>query len=196
MTPTLAQQAVALPNILTYLRIAAVPVVMFLMQDVSPGGAFAAAAVFGAASITDALDGYLARRMNLVSAIGQLLDPLADKLLVMGALLGLVQLGRVSPGLAFIILAREMYVNGLRSVAASQGVVLAARALGKQKTAFQMVGLVALILHHSYPLIGGEVRFQTVGMWCLMISVGFSLFSAAEYTWAFFAPGRSRQSRG
>lgn len=196
MTPSLAQQAVALPNLITYLRIAAVPLVMVVMQDESKERAFAAAIIFGLASITDAVDGYLARRLGLVSAIGQLLDPLADKLLVMGTLLVLVQLDRVSAGLAFAILGREMYVNGLRSMAATQGVILAARNLGKQKTAFQMVGLVALLIHYPYPLFGGDVRFQIVGMVCLVISLAFSLLSALEYTWAFFRTDTDGERRG
>lgn len=186
MSLPLSVQARSLPNLVTYLRILAVPLVMAIMQSPREDAALAAAVVFALAAITDALDGFLARRMGLVSQIGKLLDPLADKLLVMGTMIMAAWLGRLSPWLVFVILAREMYINGLRSVAAAEGLVIAAGTSGKRKTAFQMVGLVALLIHDEYPILGFPVDFHGVGIACLVVSVVFSVWSAVEYSWAFF----------
>lgn len=181
----LGRQALSLPNLVTYVRILAIPVVLWVMRSDSPANAFLAAVLFGLAAASDALDGYLARRMNLTSVVGKLLDPLADKVLVMGVLVVLVDLGRVSAWLVVLILGREMLVTGLRSIAASEGVVIAARDLGKQKTALQMVGVWCLLVHYRYPVLGGEVSFHAVGTVCLLISVVFSLISAADYVVGF-----------
>ncbi len=182
----LFRQALTWPNLITWLRILAVPVVLLVMQADSPRNAFFAAILFGLASGTDALDGWLARRFNQGSVVGKLLDPLADKLIVTGSLVMLVDLGRVSAWWVLVILARDMFVSGLRSLAASEGWLIAARDLGKQKTAFQMVGLWCLLVHYPYPVFGGElVSFHRVGLWCLGISVLFSLVSAVDYTLAF-----------
>lgn len=184
--PTLREQALSLPNLVTSIRILAIPAVLAVMQQDSPTNAFIAAVLFGLAAGTDALDGWLARRYDQVSAIGKLLDPLADKLLVMGTLLMLIALDRVSAWLAFLILGREMFVTGLRSIAASEGLVLAAGKLGKQKTAFQMVGLWCMIVHYAYPVFWSEpASFHRIGLGLLIVSVAFSLLSAAEYARAF-----------
>jgi CDP-diacylglycerol--glycerol-3-phosphate 3-phosphatidyltransferase len=183
---SLGRQALSLPNLVTSVRILAIPAVLGIMQYDSPENAFFASLVFAAASGTDFLDGWLARRFDQVSVVGKLLDPLADKLIVTGVLVMLVDLGRVSAWLVFVILAREMFVTGLRSIAATEGVVIAARDLGKQKTAFQMVGLWGLIVHYEYPVLWGEpASFHRIGLWCLIISVGFSLVSAADYVRGF-----------
>ncbi|MBI4817371.1 MAG: CDP-diacylglycerol--glycerol-3-phosphate 3-phosphatidyltransferase [Deltaproteobacteria bacterium] len=177
-----------IPNSITYARVAAIPLVLAFMAFDSQKNAFIAAMIFAVASASDALDGYLARRMNLISVLGKFLDPLADKLLVMGVLLMLIQLGRVSPWVALVILSREMIITGLRTVAASEGLVIAARELGKTKTAFQMVGLWALSVHYEYPIpgMGDPVDFHEVGAVFLYISVFFSVASALEYFRAFF----------
>ena len=193
---SLRSQAVSLPNLITYLRILAIPAVLAVMQHDSRWNAFLAAILFGLASATDALDGYLARRMNLTSVIGKLLDPLADKLIVTGTLVMLVDLGRVSAWLVVLILAREMLVTGLRSIAAGEGVVIAARDLGKQKTAFQMVGIWCLLVHYRYTVLGGEVSFHKVGLICLLLSVGFSLVSAFDYVRGFYREMVGRASTG
>lgn len=171
----------ALPNLITYLRIAAIPVVMFTMSFSSPSASFWAAVLFGLASATDALDGYLARKMKLISVYGQLLDPMADKLLVTAVLVMLVAMDRLSAALVVVILARETFVSGLRSMAASFGLVIAARNLGKYKTAFQMVGIFCLLVHYTHPFLGGRVSYHRVGLVFLLISVGFSLWSAWDY---------------
>lgn len=181
----LRTQALSLPNLITYIRILAIPVVLGVMLGEGRGRAFLAAVVFGLAALTDALDGYLARRLNQVSVIGQLIDPLADKLIVMATLVTLVQLGRVSAWPVVLILAREMYVTGLRSVAASQGLVLAARPLAKQKTALQMMAIGCLLIHFRYELLGVPVDFNTLGFGLLILSIVFSLASAFDYTRSF-----------
>ncbi|MBI2373840.1 MAG: CDP-diacylglycerol--glycerol-3-phosphate 3-phosphatidyltransferase [Deltaproteobacteria bacterium] len=177
-----------IPNTITYARVAAIPLVLVFMASDSEVNAFRAAMIFAVASASDALDGYLARRMNLISVLGKFLDPLADKLLVMGVLLMLIQLGRVSPWVALVILSREMIITGLRTVAASEGLVIAARELGKTKTAFQMVGLWALTVHYRYPIdwLRDPVDFHRIGEVFLYISVFFSIVSAVDYFRAFF----------
>ncbi|MEL6184177.1 MAG: CDP-diacylglycerol--glycerol-3-phosphate 3-phosphatidyltransferase [Myxococcota bacterium] len=196
MSVPLGVQARSLPNLITYVRILAVPLVMAIMQSPRPGASVTAAVVFSLAALTDAVDGYLARRLGLVSQIGKLLDPLADKLLVMGAMVMAAWLGQLSPWLVFLILAPEMYVNGLRRVAAAEGLVMAAGASGKRKTAFQMVGLVALLVNDTHPVLGVSVDFHAVGVACLVISVAFSLWSAGEYSWAFFRLVEERARKG
>ena len=177
------------PNMITYLRIIAIPAVLFTMQFDSRRNAFIAAMIFAVASATDALDGYLARRFNLISVIGKFLDPLADKLIVMGALVMLLHLGRVSAWLVVVILAREIIINGLRTVAIGEGLVISARELGKQKTATQMIGIWCLIIHYPHQLwdlFGEPVRFNVLGTWFLYISVVFSVVSALDYFVGFF----------
>lgn len=193
---TLGAQALQIPNLITYARIGAVPFVLLLMLYDSPRNAFIAAMTFAAASATDALDGYLARRFNLISMVGKFLDPLADKLIVMGTLVMLVHLGRVSPWVVFVILSRETIITGLRAVAAGEGLVIAARDLGKQKTALQMVGIWCLLVHYSYPLfdwLNEPVSFHRVGSYFLYLSVVFSVLSAAEYFIAFFRTVAARE---
>ncbi len=191
----LSRQAMSLPNLLTYARVAAIPGVLVLMSVDTPRYAFWAAMTFALASVTDALDGYIARRYNLISVLGKFLDPLADKLIVLAVLLMLLDLGRVPVWAALIILAREMTITGLRSVAASEGIVIAARDLGKTKTAFQMVGLWALILNHPYPieLFPEPVDFHRLGLAFLYISLFFSVLSAVDYFVGFFRAIQNRE---
>jgi len=139
-----------LPNILTLTRIAAAPIVVVLLMFESKEHSFWAAVVFSLAAITDWLDGYLARKWQVVTVLGKFLDPLADKLIVMGGLIMLIPLDRVPAWAVFVILAREMIVTGLRSIASSEGIVIAASELGKYKTIFQMVAIIGLLLHYRY----------------------------------------------
>jgi CDP-diacylglycerol---glycerol-3-phosphate 3-phosphatidyltransferase len=141
-----------LPNILTVVRILAVPVVVVALLDETPNGDALAAAVFALAALTDGLDGYIARSRDAETTFGKLMDPLADKLLIVAALVSLVSLGRLAAWVAMVIIAREVAVTGLRAVAAEQGVVIAASWLGKVKTALQVAAVFALILWESSPL--------------------------------------------
>lgn len=193
----LAKQLLFPPNIITSLRILLIPGVMLVMARDSPMSAFIAAMLFGTASITDAVDGYLARRYNMVSMVGKFLDPLADKLIVMGTLLMLLQLGRVSAWIVFVILAREFIITTLRILAMGEGLVIQARELGKQKTALQMLGIWCLIVHFSYPvfdfLTDELVSFHRLGSYLLYISVVFSVLSAGDYFIGFFRAVRENE---
>lgn len=187
MRSTLTKNALNPPNLITFARILAIPAVLVVMQSDSPRNAFLAAMIFALASATDALDGYLARRLNLTSVLGKFLDPLADKLIVLGTLIMLLYLGRVSPWIVFILLARDIIINGLRTIAMGEGMVIAARELGKQKTAFQMVGVWALLVHYRYHLdpIAEPVDFHRIGTWLVYISVLMSIVSAVDYFVSF-----------
>jgi CDP-diacylglycerol---glycerol-3-phosphate 3-phosphatidyltransferase len=141
-----------LPNLLTVARILAVPVIVVALLDETPNGDALAAAVFALAAITDGLDGYIARSRDAVTTFGKLADPLADKLLIVAALISLVSLGRVAAWVAMVIIARELAVTVLRAVAAEQGVVIAASWLGKLKTMLQVAAVFALIIWEPAPL--------------------------------------------
>jgi CDP-diacylglycerol---glycerol-3-phosphate 3-phosphatidyltransferase len=141
-----------LPNLLTLLRILAVPVIVVALLGETPNGDALAAGVFALAALTDGLDGYIARRRRDVTTFGKLMDPLADKVLIIAALVSLVSLGRLAAWVAMVIIARELAVTGLRAVAAEQGVVIAASWLGKLKTALQISAVFALIIWNPSPL--------------------------------------------
>ena len=141
-----------LPNVLTLLRILAVPVIVVALLGETPNGDALAAGVFALAALTDGLDGYIARRRRDVTTFGKLMDPLADKVLIIAALVSLVSLGRLAAWVAMVIIARELAVTGLRAVAAEQGMVIAASWLGKLKTALQISAVFALIIWNPSPL--------------------------------------------
>ncbi|SEA45906.1 CDP-diacylglycerol--glycerol-3-phosphate 3-phosphatidyltransferase [Desulfuromusa kysingii] len=181
-----------LPNILTLSRIAAVPLVVFLLLFESKQNCFWAAFVFTAASITDWLDGYLARKWHIVTILGKFLDPLADKLIVMAALIMLIPLDRVPAWAVFVILARELIVSGIRSIASSEGIVIAASDLGKYKTIFQMIAIVGLLLHYRYYWFFG-VQFDflypslhNAGIFIFYISLFLTVWSGGDYFVKFF----------
>lgn len=142
-----------LPNFLTLLRILLVPVLVaaLLAADESPGDLLAAA-VFAVASFTDAIDGWLARRHESITNFGKLMDPVADKLLIIAALLSLVALDRVAAWVAMVIIAREFTVTVARLAARAEGVVIPANWWGKVKTAVQVLTIFLLILVDPAPL--------------------------------------------
>jgi len=182
------------PNILTLARIVAIPLLVWLLHDPSPRSAYVAFSVFFVASLTDMADGYLARRYGLVTALGKLLDPLADKLLIVSALIMLALMDR-RPGipdwLLVIIVGRELAVTGLRSIAASEGLVVAADTSGKIKMVLQVIGVHALILH--YPHVLG-VRAYTIGIVTLVLGTVVGLWSAVGYHVSVFRALSARQS--
>ena len=134
-----------LPNLLTLLRILLVPVLVVALGTEAEGGSEIAAAVFVIASLTDGLDGYIARSRQSITTFGKVMDPIADKLLIAAALLTLVSLDRVDAWVAMIVIAREFAVSGLRIAAGQQGVVIPASGLGKVKTIVQSAAVLALI---------------------------------------------------
>jgi CDP-diacylglycerol--glycerol-3-phosphate 3-phosphatidyltransferase len=141
------------PNVLTVVRILLVPVLIVALLEKTSGGDLLAAIVFASASLTDAIDGYLARSRNWVTTFGKLMDPIADKLLIIAALIALVSLSRLDAWVAMVIIAREFAVTVLRvAVGTQQGVVISSSALGKVKTAVQVAMVIALIAVHGDPL--------------------------------------------
>ena len=164
-----------LPNKLTLLRMALVPVFVALLMAPGPAFQLAAALVFALASATDWFDGWYARRHHMVTDFGKLMDPMADKLLVMAALVGLLAQGR-APWLAvMVLLGREFIISGIRLVAAAKGEVIAAGLSGKLKTVSQMLGLILL-------LAGGWTPWMAeAGEVLLWVSVGLCVWSCAEY---------------
>jgi CDP-diacylglycerol---glycerol-3-phosphate 3-phosphatidyltransferase len=141
-----------LPNVLTVLRIMLVPVVVVSLLGNSPEGDVLAAAVFALASLTDFLDGYLARSRDSVTSFGKLMDPLADKLLIVAALISLVSLQRVAAWVAMVIIARELAVTMLRMSANHTGVVIGSSSLGKLKTVVQITTILAIIAVPGHPI--------------------------------------------
>lgn len=135
-----------LANKLTLIRIFLVPVFLIFMAKGIPYGSFIATFIFILASLTDKLDGYIARSRNQITNFGKFMDPLADKLLVTAALISLVELKVVPAWAAVIIIAREFAISGLRSIAAAQGRVIAASWWGKIKTVIQIVAIISLLL--------------------------------------------------
>jgi CDP-diacylglycerol---glycerol-3-phosphate 3-phosphatidyltransferase len=142
-----------IPNLLTVIRILLVPVLVVALLDQTSGGDLLAAIVFAAASLTDAIDGYLARSRGSVTTFGKLMDPIADKLLIIAALVVLVSLGRLEAWVAMVIIAREFAVTVLRvAVGAQQHLVISASSLGKLKTALQVAMVICVIAVHGHPL--------------------------------------------
>jgi CDP-diacylglycerol--glycerol-3-phosphate 3-phosphatidyltransferase len=138
--------ALNLPNVLTLLRILLVPVLVVALLDETANGDLLAAIVFALASATDAMDGYLARTRNDITTFGKLMDPIADKLLIISALVALVSLHRLAAWVAMVIIARELTVTVTRMQATQQGVVIAANGWGKAKTIVQVAAIFALIV--------------------------------------------------
>lgn len=187
---TLREDAVNLPNMLTAARIVMIPLVLVLLDRGGPRDCFWAAWVYAAAAITDFFDGYIARRQGLVSVLGKFLDPLADKLIVMATLVWLVQMGRIEVWVVVLLLGREFSITGLRSIASSEGVIIAAGDDGKAKTAFQMIGILCLIIGYPYRLnMGlfdlGVVDLVHVGQALVYLSLVYSLTSGASYVSLF-----------
>jgi CDP-diacylglycerol--glycerol-3-phosphate 3-phosphatidyltransferase len=176
----------ALPNLLSLFRIAIVPVVVLLLTSVERGPRLVAGLLFVVASITDYLDGWLARRRKSTTVLGQFLDPLADKLLVAAVLIMLVAAPldpRVPAWMAVVIVLREIAVTGLRGIASQHGVVVPAQELGKYKMIFQIFALTALLVHYRYPIpfTGVVVDFHAAGMRFIWIALAVAVWSAVDY---------------
>ena len=187
MTRSTPAQIWNLPNILTMARIGAIPLLCLLLLSPERQPCFWAAALFAVASVTDWLDGYLARRMGIVTVFGKFLDPIADKLIVMAALIMILPFDRVPAWMVLVILGREMIITGLRGIASTEGIVIAASNLGKYKTIFQLVAIIGLLLHYDYqwffsidhPLL--VVNMHNVGMFYLWIATVITIWSGVDY---------------
>jgi len=172
-----------LPNSLTLTRIFLVPLLVVVLLTKFEGRLIlgvpkeiVGAAIFGLASLTDWLDGYLARRRKQVTMLGQVIDPLADKLLTMAALVSLVQMELAPAWMVAIIISREFAVTGLRSLAYARGVAMPASPLGKIKMVAQVVAILALILAHDR-----RQPFHLIGQAALWVVIASALISAADY---------------
>ena len=175
------------PNVLTLFRIALVPVLVYLLLEPGQLAGALAASLFFLAALTDYFDGYLARKHGIVTTLGKFLDPLADKLVVVSALIMLAAMPcptggepcvpRVPAWLVVLIVGRELAVTGLRSIASGEGITLGAEELGKYKMIFQTFAVVGLLLHYRYFF----VDFHAGGMYFLWISLLLGLWSAVDY---------------
>ena len=173
-----------LPNVLTLVRILLIPVFVMLFIDPTPDRALAAAIVFVVAAVTDLLDGYVARKTGQITKLGRLLDPIADKLLVLSALILLVQVDRVSALVAILIIAREVAVTGLRAIAASEGLIMSAEVTGKYKMALQVIAIVLLVLEGTVVETIGNLHLA--GIVTLYLSLILGYVSGAQYVWSFW----------
>jgi CDP-diacylglycerol--glycerol-3-phosphate 3-phosphatidyltransferase len=196
----LTQDVLNIPNLLTMGRVVMIPLCLWFLDRDTPKDGFWATMVFTAAALTDVLDGYLARKMGVVSVLGKLLDPLADKLIVMATLVWMVPMGRIPAWVVVVLLAREFSVTSLRSVAASEGVVIAAGQEGKTKTALQMLGIITLLVGYPYHMsyFGfdlGVVDFVHVGRALVYLSLFFSVASAAQYVRLFGAAVEAKEAK-
>jgi CDP-diacylglycerol--glycerol-3-phosphate 3-phosphatidyltransferase len=170
------------PNLLTLLRMAFVPVIVGLLFLKDPTWDLIAGILFGVASITDYFDGYIARAQKIETVYGKLMDPLADKFLVVSALIMLQDVGRIHPIVVILLICREMAITGLRALASSEGVIISASASAKWKTATQMIAIPFIIVQSG--MFG--IPLYPIGMLLLYISLGISLWSAKDYIVNFF----------
>lgn len=178
------------PNAISFFRMAAIPFVVGFLFFPDPLSSFLAALFFFVASLTDLLDGYIARQQKTETAVGKLLDPMADKLLINSALIMLISLNRVPAWMVVLIVAREVAVTGLRGIATTQGLVIAASNWGKAKLIFQSMASIGLILHYEY--LG--INFHSLGMLLLWIALGITLWSGLDYFYRFYREFQKKTS--
>jgi len=168
------------PNILTLFRIATAPILVWLLLYSGPTAAWLAAGVFFIATVSDFFDGYLARSYDSVSTLGKFLDPMADKLVVITALImlaGMTRTPHVPAWMAVVLVTREIMVTGLRAVAAAEGLIVAAEELGKYKMALQSIAIQGLLVHYTHL----HVDFFAAGMFVLWIAMAVSVWSCVDY---------------
>ena len=181
-----------LPNVLTLFRIAIIPPMVIILTNSSKTAAFIASVLFAVASVTDWLDGYLARRLQIVTVMGKFLDPIADKLMVMAALIMILPMGRAPAWMVLIIIGREIIITGLRGIASSEGIVISASHLGKYKTIFQIVAILGLLLHYDYYWLFGiespylHVNMHNVGIFFLWVATIITIWSGIDYLARFY----------
>ena len=166
-----------LANKLTILRIFLVPVFMIVLLMDIPNGDYIATGVFAIAALTDMLDGHIARSRNQITTFGKFMDPLADKLLVSSALIMLIEMGRLSAWIVIVIIAREFAITGLRILAASEGITIAASWWGKFKTISQIVAIIVLLLN-NYPFSLWNFPLDKISVYLALV---FTVVSGADY---------------
>jgi CDP-diacylglycerol---glycerol-3-phosphate 3-phosphatidyltransferase len=186
----LREELLNAPNLMTLGRIALVPLFLYLLYYENRRNSFLAALLYAVCALSDWFDGWLARVSDKVTTLGKFLDPLADKVIVLSALVMLVRLGRVQVWVVVVIVAREFLISGLRTIAATEGLVISASQGGKWKTSLQLCGIICLMLHYHFAidyLFGTVVTdFQAVGTWLLYLSLVPGIASAVDYVRAFY----------
>jgi CDP-diacylglycerol--glycerol-3-phosphate 3-phosphatidyltransferase len=176
---------------ITLSRILIVPVILFFMLPNQLLGNVLSAVLFMLASVTDYYDGYFARKYQAVSSMGKFMDPIADKILVTSILVMLVYSYRIEPLMVIIILARDNFIGGLRSVAAADQIIIDAKPAGKWKTALQMVAIPAVIIDQQW--LG--IPFEKIGYWVLWVSVILSVTSGVEYYLGYLKAKKALKAR-
>ncbi len=176
------RRIINLPNAITLLRIGILPVLFLILLEPGEAMSLAIAILFILAALTDLLDGYVARRYNIVTRMGKLLDPIADKIIMSAALVLLIPVGRAPAWIVALMVMRDFAVDGLRSMAAAEGHVIEASRLGKYKTVCQIIAVSALIIH--YPIYG--IDASSIGTAFLYVALALSLWSGFDYLVRFY----------
>lgn len=171
-----------LPNTITLARISVVPFLFFLLASPGPFWSRVLAVLFVLAAITDFLDGYFARKCNMITTMGKFLDPLADKLIVNTAMILMIPIGRIDAWIVVIIIMRDLIVDGIRSIASSEGIYIQASILGKQKTLAQIFAVTALMIH--FPFFGLDAHL--VGTVILYVAFLLTIYSGLDYFVKFY----------
>jgi len=166
-----------LPNIITMMRIGMVPFLFTLLLSPGKFWSLVLAIFFVLASLTDLIDGYIARKYSLVTTLGKFLDPMADKLVVNSAMILMIPSGRIAAWIVAIIIIRDFIVDGIRSIASTDGMYIQASNWGKKKTLAQTIAVTALIIH--YPLFGIDAHF--VGTIILYVALFLTIISGLDY---------------
>jgi CDP-diacylglycerol--glycerol-3-phosphate 3-phosphatidyltransferase len=171
-----------LPNSVSMARIGVIPVLFALL--LAPGFVMSLVitALFIVAALTDLLDGYIARRYEIVTPMGKLLDPIADKLIVNTAMIMMIPIGRIPAWIVAVIIIRDFAVDGIRSIASAEGIIIQASPLGKRKTLCQIFAVSALMIH--YPFLGADAH--SVGMVILYIALALTIGSGVDYLLKFY----------
>lgn len=164
-------------------------VVMYMIDPESPTEpskgfntelSFLAGILFAVGSITDLIDGWLARKWNVISTLGKFLDPLADKLMVLSIMVMMVKLERVPAWIVIVMIGRETAVTALRSIASSEGIIIAAGKLGKYKTVYQVIAILGLMAHYEYTFLI-TINYHLVGMFFLYVALLYTIWSGLDY---------------
>lgn len=178
-----------LPNSITLLRVGIIPVLFFLLFDPGRIWSLIIAILFIITALTDLLDGYVARKYHIVTNIGKFLDPIADKLIVNTAMILMIPIGRIPAWIVAVIVIRDFTVDGIRTIAGSEGMTISASKLGKRKTLCQIFAVSALMIH--YPFLWANAHI--VGMFILYIALWLTIHSGIDYFIKFYRYAGVRQ---
>lgn len=171
------------PNTVTVLRLGIIPVLFLFLFSPGPTESLVMTILFVLAALTDILDGYIARKYQIETVVGKFLDPIADKLIINTAMILMIPIGRIPAWIVAIIIMRDFIVDGIRSIASSEGIIIQASTLAKQKTLCQNFAVTALMIH--YPFFGADAHL--VGVMLLYIALVLSLVSGAVYLRKFYS---------